>query len=130
MVAARLRASDLTLLLVALTLGHLALATAVGSLVALGAVVFAAGAAIAPTYATVYAMVDAAAPAGTVTEAFAWLATAVSVGAAVGAAAAGGVVEYSGPAAAFILSAVAGALALLIASGRGRSLRPAPAATR
>ena len=95
MVAARLGASDLPLLLVALTLGHLALATAVGSLVALGVVVFAAGAAIAPTYAAVYAMVDAAAPAGMVTEAFAWLATAVSVGAAVGAAAAGGVVEHT-----------------------------------
>jgi predicted MFS family arabinose efflux permease len=130
MVAARLSGGDLTLLLVALMLGHLALATAVGSLVALGVVVFAAGAAIAPIYAAVYAMVDAAAPAGTVTEAFAWLATAVSVGAAVGAAAAGGVVEHTGPAAAFVLSAVAGALAVLIASGRGRSLRPAPAATR
>ena len=102
------------------------MAAAVGSLVALGIVVFAGGAAIAPTYAAVYA----AAPAGTVTEAFAWLASAVAVGAAVGAAAAGGMVEHSGPAAAFVLSAVAGALAVLIASGRGHSLTPASTATR
>jgi hypothetical protein len=39
--------------------------------VALAAVLVLAGATIAPTYATIYAMVDHAAPAGTVTEAFA-----------------------------------------------------------
>ena len=56
-----------------------------------------AGAAIAPTYATVYAMVDHAAPAGTVTEAFAWLATAMAVGVAAGAAGAGVVADHAGP---------------------------------
>ena len=40
-------------------------------------------------YAIVYALVERAAPAGTVTEAFAWLATAVAVGAALGAAVGG-----------------------------------------
>ena len=44
---------------------------------------------IAPTCATAYAMVDAAAPAGTTTEAFAWLATAIAIGTSAGAAAAG-----------------------------------------
>ena len=68
------------------TAGHAALVPATPSLIAVGAVLFVAGAAIAPTYAAVYAMVDAAAPAGTVTEAFAWLATAVAIGAAAGAA--------------------------------------------
>ena len=51
---------------------------------ALGVLLVVAGAAIAPTYATVYAMVDDVAPEGTVTEASAWLATAVAVGAALG----------------------------------------------
>ena len=43
----------------ALAAGHLALVAVAGSPSALGAVLFVAGAAIAPTYATVYAMVDA-----------------------------------------------------------------------
>ena len=49
-------------------------------------------------------MVDEAAPAGTVTEAFAWLATAVAIGAAAGAAIAGAVAESAGPAAALALA--------------------------
>ena len=73
-----------------------------------------AGAAIAPTYACVYAMVDRAAPAGTVTEAFAWLATAAGVGAAVGAAAAGALADHAGPQAAFALAGAAGAVAVLV----------------
>jgi hypothetical protein len=56
-------------MLAALAAGHLALGAAAGSPVALGAVLFAAGAAIAPTYASVYAMVDDVAPAGAITEA-------------------------------------------------------------
>jgi MFS family permease len=73
-------AAGLALLLGALTAGHVALIPADGSVLALGAVLLFAGGAIAPTEATLYAMVDNAAPAGTVTEAFAWLATAVAVG--------------------------------------------------
>ena len=76
---------------------------------------FVAGAAIAPTYAAVYAMVDDAAPAGTVTEAFAWLATAVGIGAALGAAAAGALADHAGPSAAFALAGAAGTLALITA---------------
>ena len=85
-----------------------------------------AGAAIAPAYAAVYAMVDEAAPAGTVTEAFAWLATAVAVGAAAGAAIAGAVAESAGPAAALALAGAAGAAALLATAMRARpwSCRP------
>jgi MFS family permease len=99
-------------LLVGLTAGHLALALAATDLFALAAVLFLAGAAIAPTYATVYALVERAAPKGTVTEAFAWLATAVAVGAAAGAAIAGALAEHAGPAAVFVLAGVAGAVAL------------------
>ena len=75
-------AAGLALLLGALTAGHLALIPADGNALALGAVLLVAGAAIAPTEATLYAMVGNAAPDGTITEAFAWLATAMAVGAA------------------------------------------------
>jgi predicted MFS family arabinose efflux permease len=115
-------ASGLALVLGVLTAGHLALAGAVGSVLALAAVLLIAGAAIAPTYATVYAMVDRAAPAGTVTEAFAWLATAIAIGAAAGAASAGAVADHAGPAAAFALAGAAGAVATLVAILRSRSL--------
>ncbi len=115
-------ALGLTVMLGVLAAGHLALAAAAGSLVALGAVLLVAGAAIAPTYSIVYAMVDEAAPAGTVTEAFAWLGTAVAIGASAGAASAGVVAEHAGPAAAFVLAGGAGALALLTAALRGRTL--------
>ena len=91
-------------------------------MLALAAVLLLAGATIAPTYATVFGLVDVAAPAGTVTEAFAWLDTAVAVGAAGGAASAGSVAEAAGPAAVFVLAGAAGALAALAAALRARPL--------
>jgi hypothetical protein len=105
-------AAGLSLVLGALTAGHLLLVPAAGSVLAMGAVLLVAGAAIAPTYATVYAMVDRAAPEGTATEAFAWLATAVEIGASVGAGLAGALADGAGPAAAFALAGGAGAVAL------------------
>jgi MFS family permease len=117
----------LPVMLAALTAGHLALLPVVGSLTAMGAVLLFAGAAIAPTYATVHAMVDEAAPASTVTEAFAWLATAAALGAAVGAAAAGAAAEHAGPAAAIALGGAAGLVAWLTATARTPTLVPAPA---
>jgi predicted MFS family arabinose efflux permease len=113
-------------ILAALAAGHLALGAATGSAVALGGVLFLAGAAIAPTYASVYAMVDEVAPAGAITEAFAWLATATSVGAAAGAAAAGSLVDSAGPQAAFGLAGAAGALAVALALAGAASLPGAP----
>jgi N-methylhydantoinase B/oxoprolinase/acetone carboxylase alpha subunit len=59
----------MTLVLGALTAGHFALVPAAGSVLAMAAVLLVAGAAIAPTYAGIYAMVERAAPDGTVTEA-------------------------------------------------------------
>jgi MFS family permease len=76
----------LVLWLAALTAGHLLLIPAEGSAIALAAVLLIAGATIAPTEASVYGMVEGVAPKGTVTEAFAWLATAIAVGSALGAA--------------------------------------------
>jgi predicted MFS family arabinose efflux permease len=108
--------------LAALAAGHLALAAAAGSAVALAAVLAVAGATIAPTYASINAMVDHAAPAGTVTEAFAWLSTAVAIGASAGAACAGAVADAAGPAPTFMLAGAAGTVAALIAALRARPL--------
>jgi hypothetical protein len=118
----------LAAVLAALATGHLALALASGPLV-LGALLVVAGAAIAPTYATVYAMVDGVAPAGTLTEASAWLATAVAVGAALGSAVAGAVIAQAGPGAAFGLAGAAGASAVAIAVARGGTLVACPTRT-
>jgi hypothetical protein len=73
-------------------------------------------------------MVDDLAPAGTVTEAFAWLATAESVGAAVGSALAGGIVADAGGVPALALAGVAGAVAMTIALVRRPTLAPRAAA--
>ena len=114
--------AGLALVLVALTVGHLALTAAAGSLIALTAALLVAGAAIAPTYATVYGIVDAAAPAGTVTEAFAWLGTAIAIGAAAGSAAAGSLADHAGPVAAFALAGAAGAVAVVLTLARATTL--------
>ena len=88
---------------------------------------FVAGAAIAPTFASAYAMVDRVAPAGAVTEAFAWLATALAVGGAAGAAAGGAVADGAGPAAAFALAGGAGVVAVLVTGGaRAHARREMP----
>jgi predicted MFS family arabinose efflux permease len=120
--------AGLALVLAFLAASHLALVAATGSVVALAAVLFVAGSAIAPTLASVYAMVDRVAPAGTVTEAFAWLATAGAVGTATGAAAAGMLVEQTGPAAAFVMAGIAGTVALVTTLLRSSTLQDSPVA--
>jgi predicted MFS family arabinose efflux permease len=96
-----------------LTVGQLALVPAAASPAALAIALLLAGGAISPTEATVYGMVDRAAPAGTITEAFAWLAAAIEVGAALGAAGAGGIIDSAGPEAALALAGGAGVFAVL-----------------
>jgi MFS family permease len=120
-------AAGLAVVLAALAAGHLALAAAAGSLAALALTLLAAGTAIAPAYASVYAMVERIAPAGTVTEAFAWLSTAAAIGTAAGAAGAGPLAEGPGPVAVFVLAGGAGAVATLVATLRTSTLAPRPA---
>jgi hypothetical protein len=122
-VAARRGRARLEWLLLALAAGHLALAGAAANLLVLAAVLVLAGATIAPTYASVYALVERVAPAGTVTEAFAWLSTAVAVGAAVGAALAGSVADSAGPAATFLVAGAAGMVAVAVGAVRIGTLR-------
>src|SRR4051794_38467362 len=76
-----------------------------------------------------YAIVERVAPDGTVTEAFAWLATATAVGSALGAALGGALADGPGPAAAFALAELAGGGAALVAVLGARSL-DAPGAAR
>jgi MFS family permease len=107
---------DLVLLLGTLAIGHGGLALAAGSAYTLGLLLFIAGAAIAPTYSTVYAIVNHVAPADTLTEAFAWLETAVAVGGAIGAAMAGALVQTAGAPLVFALAGATGLTALAAAS--------------
>ena len=110
------RASGLTLLLAALAAGHGALVFTTGSVVAIGTVITLAGVTIAPTEASISAMVDRAAPAGVRTEAFSWLFTASMVGAALGAALAGGLAQSAGASAAFGVAGVAGIVTVAVAA--------------
>lgn len=119
----------LAVLLAALSGGHLALAGGVGNLVVLGALMVVAGTMIAPTFATAFAMVDDAAPAGTVTEAFAWLATAVALGTSAGAAAGGFVAESAGPAPTFVLAGAAAAVVAVVAALRAHTVTPTEPST-
>jgi MFS family permease len=112
----------LTALLAALAVGGLAMVPVAGSLLGMGLVLLFAGAAIAPTFAALHEMVDAATPASTVTEAFAWLTTSNAVGAAAGAAAGGAVAEHVGPAGAFALGALAGVAGCVTAAVRSHTL--------
>lgn len=112
-------------LLAALGFGHLALGPAAGNVVTLGVVIALAGTMIAPILATAYAMVDDAAPAGTVTEAFAWLATATAIGTSVGAAAGGMLADAAGPASVFALAGLAALAAALVCAVSIPAARPA-----
>jgi MFS family permease len=124
----RRTAAGLAVILGALSAGNLALIPACGSVVALGAALLVAGAAIAPAEGTVYAMVDDAAPARALTEAFALLAGAAEIGGALGAAGAGILIDHGGPIAAFALGGAAGAVAVLATLVRRRTLPgPSPA---
>jgi len=113
----------LALLLVILAAGHAVLAVALDRWLLVGLLMAVAGSMIAPVLATAYGLVDRIAPAGTTTEAFAWLGTATAVGTAAGAALAGALAEAGGAGAGFLL---AGAAALLAAAVVARRLRMAP----
>jgi MFS family permease len=116
----------LGVLLVALAAGHL-LPAAGGGLVLLGALLVLAGLPLAPAFAAIYALVDEVAVPGTVTEAFAWLTTAIAVGIAGGAAAGGALADVS-PTATFAFAAAAGGAAAAVALAWAGRRVVAPAA--
>lgn len=79
-----------------------------GTVLMLSVALFAYGTTIAPFSACNSVLLGAAAPAGTVTEAFAWNGSMIFAGAAVGSAVGGVLAEHSGSTAAFALTAVGG----------------------
>jgi predicted MFS family arabinose efflux permease len=83
-----------------------------------------AGIFLAPTLACGFLVVDRHAPAGTVTEAFSWVVTAVGVGAALGTAAAGLAAQHGGARAGFAVAAAGGAVACVVLLSTGRILTP------
>ncbi|MEU9603767.1 MFS transporter [Streptomyces sp. NPDC048057] len=77
---------------------------------------------LAPALACSFIVIDRHAPRGTVTEAFSWLVTTFGVGAAVGTAVTGPVVEGSGTSWAFVVPGAAGLAALLVLTAGRRTL--------
>ncbi|MER5889102.1 MFS transporter [Streptomyces sp. NPDC001941] len=94
-----------------------------GSLPFLAVALFVAGLAIAPTMVTTMALVEAHVPRSKLTEGMTWTSTGLAVGVALGSSAAGTVVDASGARAAYVVPAVAGALAAAVAFLGYRRLR-------
>jgi hypothetical protein len=108
----------LALVLAAWGLAHAAVALA-GSPLQLGLLLMVAGATIAPTLVCANGMLDALAPAGTLTEAFTWTSTGMAAGFAAGSALAGALVEAASPAVALAVLGSGGLVAALLVRGAG-----------
>jgi MFS family permease len=92
-------------------------------------VIFVAGVAIAPTLITGYSLIDDLAPPERRTECMTWLSSAIGVGLAIGAPAAGRLIDLSGARAGYLLAAAFGAAAFVTGlAGLGR-LRTRPPGT-
>jgi MFS family permease len=118
------RVRRLCTMLALLAAGHVLLALPAG-LLAFGALLLLAGAAIAPAFALANGLVDGVAPSGTVTEAFTWLTTGVAGGLAAGSALGGTLAQGPGAGAAFGLAAAALLGAATYATTRRSHLAPA-----
>ncbi|HEY3681635.1 MAG TPA: MFS transporter [Streptosporangiaceae bacterium] len=84
------------------------------------------GVMLPPVLACAFMAVDELAPAGTVTEAFAWVVTAFQIGSALGAAIAGRVVQDAGPGRAFAVGVALACVATLVVAVRRPPKPPAP----
>jgi MFS family permease len=120
----------LAIALVAWGVAHATLGAS-GDPIVLGLLLLIAGATIAPTFVSVNGMLDHLAPAGTLTEAFTWTSTGISVGIAAGSAVAGALVEASSPGMAMLAlgggAVLAGLLVRAASAGPLRAPVPAPA---
>jgi MFS family permease len=87
---------------------------------------FVGGVFLAPVLACTFTLVDELAPQGTVTEAFAWVVTAMGTGGALGSAIAGRAGDLAGASGAFACAGGGGVLALAILLLGRRSLRSGP----
>jgi MFS family permease len=116
-------AADARFLIVSgvMVLGLLPLPLA-SSMPAFGVLVFLAGLGLAPSAAAVYSLIGELAPAGAVTEAYAWQIVGYVAGGATGTWLGGAVVEAAGVEAALACAPAAAALGWLVALARRRSL--------
>jgi len=90
-------------------------------------VIFVAGVAIAPTLITGYSLIDHLAPPERRTECMTWLSSAIGVGLAIGAPAAGRLIDLDGARAGYLLAAASGAAAFVTClAGLGRLRNPPP----
>jgi predicted MFS family arabinose efflux permease len=106
-----------------------ALLGASGQPITLGILLLVAGATIAPTFVSANGMLDDLAPRGTLTEAFTWTSTGISIGIAAGSALAGALVEAASPGVAMAVLGGGGVLAAVLvrAASAGPLRAPAPA---
>lgn len=111
----------LTVLVALLALCYWPLTLTPGA-VAMTALAGVAGIFLAPALACAFIIVDRHAPRGTVTEAFSWLVTTFGVGASLGTAVAGPVVEWGGTVGGFAVPGLAGVAALLVLLATARAL--------
>jgi predicted MFS family arabinose efflux permease len=122
----------LALLLVVWGAAHASIGLA-GSPLAVGVLLLAAGISIAPTIVGANAMLDHLAPRGTLTEAFTWTSTGLTIGIAAGSALSGALIAAASPAAAMAVLGAGGVLAAglvaLSASGPLRWARPSGASS-
>ncbi|WP_240979241.1 MFS transporter [Streptomyces sp. HNM0574] len=102
----------------------------VGNLPSLAVALFLAGMTIAPTMATTMGLVERLVPRAKLTEGMTWTSTGLAVGVALGSSAAGWAVDAYGPDRAYLVPAVAGALAAAVAFLGYRRLSPRPAPRR
>jgi MFS family permease len=117
-------------LLAALAAGYIPLVLAPG-LPVMSVLAFVSGVFLAPVLACSFTLVDRLAPAGTVTEAFAWIVAAIGAGSSVGSFVSGVGQDAAGVPGAFAGAGVGGVLALALCLLGARTLRPAagPAVT-
>ncbi|MFR9728968.1 MFS transporter [Saccharopolyspora sp. MS10] len=106
--------------------GLVALLAVPGSLWGLCSALLLAGCLITPQSTAHSVALERAAPAGTETEAFGWVVTAVTLGAALGQSVSGRIVESAGPPTAFLVAGVVGALLAVGLWLRRGTLAPAP----
>jgi hypothetical protein len=128
--AARDAPRRLAIALVAWGVSHATLGAS-GDPIVLGLLLLIAGATIAPTFVSANGMLDHLAPAGTLTEAFTWTSTGISMGIAAGSTLAGALVETASPGIAMLALGGGGVLAGLLvraaSTGPLRAVAPAPA---
>jgi MFS family permease len=110
-------------LLAALAAGYVPLVLA-PSLPVMSVLAFVSGVFLAPVLACSFALVDRLAPAGTVTEAFAWVVAAIGAGGSLGSFVAGVGQDAAGVPGAFAGAGAGGALALALFLLGGRTIRP------